>query len=304
MIEKSAIFTFCLIALLWSACDEKYPFAPEEKYPRITDAELIAALPSDLRESSGLEFFDGQIWSHNDSGDGPLLYQVDTASAEILHSVRLEPAINFDWEDAAADDDYVFIGDFGNNRGNREDLRIYRCAKNLLTQDTVSEFDIIDFSYADQDNFINTSEQHDFNEEAFIAWEDSLFMFTKSHLTKNTRCYALPQTPGDYSASFYRVFATEGLITAADFAEEEGVLLLLGYEQNLFGFRPFVWCFWDFPDHEFFAGKQKRFDLDFSEQTEGIAYAGNGTIYVCSERESLIGGHLYRIDLRGRGAGF
>lgn len=72
----------------------------------------------------------GFWWVHNDSGDGPYLYAV-ADSGKLLAKVTVTGATNVDWEDLAAGpcpDDRgrcLYIGDIGNNRLTRKDLKIY-----------------------------------------------------------------------------------------------------------------------------------------------------------------------------------
>ena len=64
---------------------------------RVTD---MGPLPPELRESSGLaasRAHPGVFWSHNDSGDGPRLYAIDTTAA-LLGVVEVEGARAVDWE--------------------------------------------------------------------------------------------------------------------------------------------------------------------------------------------------------------
>ena len=41
---------------------------------------------------------------------------------------------NTDWEEISQDKDFIYIGDIGNNSGNRDDLKIYRAGKKLNTE--------------------------------------------------------------------------------------------------------------------------------------------------------------------------
>ena len=87
---------------------------------------VINNLPSVLNESSGLERDDqGTFWSHNDSGGEPELYHF-SESGTLLHTVKISNVENIDWEDITlASNGRMFIGDFGNNSNDREDLKIY-----------------------------------------------------------------------------------------------------------------------------------------------------------------------------------
>ena len=79
-----------------------------------------------LDEDSGIEFVDGKLWTHNDSGNSNDIFRIDTASNTVYQTVNVSNATNMDWEDMTSSKDYLFVGDMGNNNGNRQDLRIYR----------------------------------------------------------------------------------------------------------------------------------------------------------------------------------
>ncbi|WP_240743145.1 hypothetical protein, partial [Ilyomonas limi] len=87
-------------------------------------------LNTKLNETSGLLWWNNQVWTHNDSGGEPALYAVDSSTGKIIRKVTVSNATNIDWEDLAQDDNYIYIGDFGNNaQGNRNDLKIYKVKK-------------------------------------------------------------------------------------------------------------------------------------------------------------------------------
>src|SRR5688572_18268899 len=91
-----------------------------------TKTSLSAPL---LNESSGLTFLDGKLWTFNDSGNANDIYRIDTASTTVYQTVDISNATNVDWEDMASNSTHLFIGDFGNNNGDRQNLRIYRVNK-------------------------------------------------------------------------------------------------------------------------------------------------------------------------------
>jgi hypothetical protein len=76
-------------------------------------------LPDEVKETSGLLFLDGKIITHNDSGDAPNLYEIDSLSGTILRTVTISNATNVDWEDLAENDTHIFIADIGNNNENQ-----------------------------------------------------------------------------------------------------------------------------------------------------------------------------------------
>jgi hypothetical protein len=111
--------------------------------PRVLDE--LAPLPPVLREASGLAVSrtqPGVLWSHNDSGDKPLLYAIDQKGT-LLAKVAVLDAEAIDWEDIAGGpcpegargavgpgleptpNHCLYIADTGNNSRAREVLTIY-----------------------------------------------------------------------------------------------------------------------------------------------------------------------------------
>lgn len=82
-----------------------------------------------ITESSGLvasRTYEGVLWTHNDSGDGPFLYALDM-KGRTLGRWEVTGAEAFDWEDIAlGPGDILYIGDIGDNTASRPSITIYR----------------------------------------------------------------------------------------------------------------------------------------------------------------------------------
>ena len=97
--------------------------------------ESVGVLESDLlREVSGIVASrrnSGVLWVHNDSGDVPQLYAIDT-HGKLLGACVVPGAQARDWEDIAAGPGpeagkhYLYIGDIGDNRACYASVRVYR----------------------------------------------------------------------------------------------------------------------------------------------------------------------------------
>lgn len=289
------LFFFTLFLLLTCKYEHLDPY---DFFPVDTDFQKITDLSEDIPESSGIELINGSLWTHNDSGDGPFLHEISTTDNERIRTVILQDAEHKDYEDITADADFVYVGDFGNNSGNRQDLRIYRFSKiDLQSSDTISVSEIR-FDFSDQSDFDNETSKHNFDCEAMIAVEDSLYLFSKSHADEQTKLYRLPKVPGANTAELIGQYDTQGLITGAALAKESSTLCLLGYniDQNPKTFKPFVWIFYEYPERQFFRGKHKRINLPVFTQTEGICYQSNGRFYISSEREEGTEAALFIFD--------
>src|SRR6185437_11352921 len=87
-------------------------------------------LPATINEISGIIYFNGKLYGHNDSGGQPAIYEIDTSTGIITKTITLQGASNVDWEDITQDDENIYLGDFGNNEsGNRTDLIVYKFPK-------------------------------------------------------------------------------------------------------------------------------------------------------------------------------
>lgn len=89
-------------------------------------------LPDEVRETSGLARSrrdPGRFWTHNDAGNGAELFAVDTEGA-LVQRVRVTGTQASDWEDIEAarceSGDCLYVGDIGDNDGERERITIYR----------------------------------------------------------------------------------------------------------------------------------------------------------------------------------
>lgn len=96
---------------------------------------------SAVKESSGIvasRSTPGMYWTHNDSGDGPFIYAFDTGGQR-RGVWRVAGAQARDWEDIAAGPGpqsgttYLYIGDIGNNSGNRSEIVVYRLPEPQVT---------------------------------------------------------------------------------------------------------------------------------------------------------------------------
>ena len=245
------------------------------------DVTSVGVLPGEISETSGLIYFNDKLITHNDSGNAAILYELDTLSRTVTRKVTIVNAVNQDWEDLTQDDNYIYIGDFGNNLGGREDLVIYRIAKSdYLLSDSVMA-DRIDFSYEDQINF-DGNENSDWDAEAFIALEDQLVLFTKQWQSNGTVAYSIPKLPGTYTAMNLGAYASEGLVTGAAYNDISGVLFLVGYSQQL---QPFLLRMEELTAVFTFNASIQKIPLSIGfAQVEGISFTNENTYYLTSER--------------------
>lgn len=212
------------------------------------DASFL--LDSALDETSGLAYWQGQLWTHNDDTD-TALYALDTLDGSILGIYPLPGVRNFDWEELSQDSLYFYLGDFGNNRGNRLDLHILRIEKQSLLSGN-PQIDSIAFAYEDQTDFTIALNDNNYDCEALVLSRDSIYLFTKRWVDLRSFVYRLPKEPGSYQAELLDSFDAQGLITGAYYDEDLRLLALCGYSPFL---QPFVYSCYDFGGKYFFFGQ-------------------------------------------------
>lgn len=200
----------------------------------------IGTLADDrLKEVSGLAASrrSGNVfWVHNDSGDEPRLFAVDS-SGRVLAVVTLASAVNEDWEDIASATvngvPYLYVGDTGDNGAARSSVTVYRIVE-----------PVVDSSWSGRELTIPAEHMtltypdgaRDCEALAVDAAGEVLYLVEK---TGNERCGVYRATwkagasprmlerAGDFhvphSISFFR------LVTAADYSADGRVLLLRTY---------------------------------------------------------------------------
>jgi len=266
-----------LIFLLQSICEA---VIAQPNLPTVTLSPVYSVqLSSEISETSGLVFFEEGLLTHNDNADENL-YVIDTINGSTLSSLSIPNVVNSDWEEITQDSLYLYVGDFGNNAGNRTDLHILRIEKSSLLEGTPA-IDTIVFAYEDQIDFTPSNQNTAFDCEAFIAGNDSLFLFTKNWDNQTTVCYSLPKIPGDYLAHRKDSSAVNGLITGATYLQNKRLIILSGYSSLL---QPFMYLLFDFEGTDFFSSFQQKINpsLNF-HQVEGVATTNGIDVYLTNE---------------------
>ena len=246
-------------------------------------------LSDEIDETSGLAFHNDRLWTINDSGGFPVIYAFDTITGEIVQRITVANSINVDWESLADDDEYIYIGDFGNNSGNRDDLTIYRISKSDIPSsgDGTIPSSKLTYTYSDYSGKVERKKDNNFDCEAFIADGDSLYLFSKNYGDQQTKLYRLPKVPGDYVAELITTYNTSGLITGADINKESREITLIGYVNQ--SWVPFTWLLFDFEDRNFFSGNKRRIDMPnmVATQTESVVYTYGKNEFITSEGHVL-----------------
>lgn len=262
-----------------------------------TGLKFLASLPYDLEEASGIELVKGSelLWMHNDSGNKPFIYGVDTYGY-IQREVAVK-AKNKDWEDVTSDDEgNLYIGDFGNNQNDRKDLVILKIKKEALFFDDEVVVEKIKFKYPDQYDFPPKKKLRFFNAESFFYSKGFLYVFTKSGVKNEygkTKMYRIPTEKGKYEATFISEFNAgnhaDYKITSASISPDQSKVALLTHNKIL--------LFYNFISDDFLNGSFIEINLKHTSQKEAIAFKDNSTVWITDEKDGITGGNLYEFKL-------
>ena len=260
----------------------------------------IAELPKVLTECSGMiSLGDKKLVAHNDSGNKPYLYVFDAEGKDDIRIVKVLNVSNNDWEELAEDEDHIYIGDFGNNGGTRQNLMIYKIKKSDLKKNDQVTPEIIKFRYGGQTKF-SDSNRHNFDCEAMIVKDDSLYLFSKNRGDFRTDVYGLPNVPGEYVTTKMGSYDAEGLVTGADYRQQNGTgeLVLVGYSVHGKALYPFILYFPKVEDSRFLEGEVHRQSFSLDLQTESIFFHDQDHVYITNEEENQAEGMLYEVRLK------
>ncbi|WP_179020041.1 T9SS type A sorting domain-containing protein [Winogradskyella forsetii] len=257
---------------------------------------LETSLNSALSETSGLLYLNNTLITHNDSEASNQLHEIDMTTGAISRTVTITNATNTDWEDLAHDDAYIYIGDFGNYRGDRTDLKVYRISKADYFANTSVTAEIINFTYANQTDFTPSPTATNFDAEGLIHFDNKLYIFSKNWLNGQTNIYEVPKTIGTHSISIIDTINSQGLISGATFNNLDNSIMLCGYDFN----GAFLTQLSGFHSGLFSNGTIVKTSVEvptnYSTQIEGVIPINTTDYFVSAEESGSTSQALYRFD--------
>lgn len=259
--------------------------------------KFIEDLPNFLDEVSGVEYIKetNTLWMINDGGNQPKLYAF-SPEGKMLREIYVK-AKNNDWEDITSDTEgNIYIGDFGNNKNDRKNLRILKIDKKYLNKKN-AEVEIIDFEYENQKKYPPKKKDRFFDAESFFFHNNNFYIFTKSRVKKEygkTSLYKLPADGSSKKAKLIGKFdngkKNESWITAADISDDGKNVVLLSQKNIL--------LFTNFSGDEFLNGEVRKIELEHYSQKEGISFSTNQILFINDEKNGGKGGNLYQLSIK------
>ena len=276
MKKLTLLFSIC-ISLSFSA-QQNYDWFKINKY-------RTAVLSDSINENSGLDFFNDRLFTINDSGNSSEIFEINKETGKIKNVFKTD-LINKDWEAITSDSTNLYIGDFGNNVGSRNDLVIYRIPfDSAFVGLNISEIEPIPFYYPEQKDFTPKNLNNNFDAEAMIFLNGKIHVFTKEWASKSTTHYTIdPNVTENQAAQKLETITTDYVVTDAAYFKQK--LYLVGYTKKA---EVFLTIFNESEPGIFFQDKPKKYYLGSSlsiGQIEGIAVDEKG-IYISGEEFNL-----------------
>lgn len=285
------------------------------RIPRLL--QVVADLPAELHETSGLAVSrtnPGVVWSHNDSGNDPVLYALDL-SGRVIGAVRVRNAANQDWEDmssgpcprtvgdaarqSAEAASCLYIGDIGDNLWRRRELTVYIVEEPMLGDagelpDTVRSRSF-KFRYsrrADDSEALAVDEQGDvLIVTKGLAGVPGFFRISADQVAQALESGDTLVAEHEMNFPVRTEHDVARLVTGAAFAPDGRTLAVRTYHEVLF-FRRSASATggdWEPAGAPCFLG-------DAEPQGEAIDYLSEDTLLLTSERARGRAAHMHRLQ--------
>ncbi|MGL4631090.1 MAG: hypothetical protein ACRCVT_07785 [Leadbetterella sp.] len=235
----------------------------------------IGNFPSEVKESSGLGWTqeDSLLLTHGDSGNPNEIYEYNTGSKRIK-KVKITGSENVDWEDITTDKKgSIFIGDFGDNIGLRQEMTIYKYQNN----DTKK----IKFNLLEKPRL--STKKNEFDMEAMFWFNDSLYLFTKSWAKGHKVChmYKIPDLEGIHTAKKIDSILLNAQVTGADISPDYKTFALISYGKILL---------FDIKNNTIDFSNPKVCSKFARGLTEGLVFVSANELWISNEK-----GKIYKI---------
>jgi len=283
-----------LSVFLLAACNQK---AQDSKVNE--ELEVQFSLPKKLKEVSGIALSQDKktIWAIEDQGNKNVVYGLD-AEGKLTADVLVENAENNDWEDITADEHGdLYIGDFGNNENDRQNLSILKIDLKNTGQKSTKVIQTTQFHYEGQTEFPPKKSGLLYDCEAFVAMKGYFYLFTKNRskgFDGTFLIFRIPNKAGNFEAKLIGRLQLQGkyddaAITSAAIPTTHDKVILLTHKNIhiLSGFSP----------DDFSQAQIRKLPLHHNSQKEAVVFLNDHTLLIADEKDKKTGGNVYRFSL-------
>ncbi|MCW3170500.1 hypothetical protein OMO38_18385 [Chryseobacterium sp. 09-1422] len=285
------VFAFILLS-----CNPK---AQDSVTQAQNDLKTEFSLPKKLKEVSGIALSQDQktIWAIEDAGNKNVVYGLNR-QGELITDVLVENAENNDWEDITKDaSGNIYIGDFGNNENDRQNLSIIKLDLKTDSQKSTKVVQTTKFHYEGQTEFPPKKSNLLYDCEAFVEKDGSFYLFTKNRskgFDGTFLVFQIPNKEGDFEAKLVGKLKLEGgysdaAITSASINSKNEIVLLNHKNINILS---------GFTANDFSSAKIQKISLNHNSQKEAIVFVDDKTLLIADEKDKKTGGNVYQFSLK------
>ncbi|WP_047447265.1 hypothetical protein [Chryseobacterium sp. JAH] len=263
------------------------------------DLKTEFSLPKKLKEVSGIALSQDQktIWAIEDAGNKNVVYGLNRQGEQIA-DVLVENAENNDWEDITKDAaGNIYIGDFGNNENDRQNLSILKLDLKTDSQKSTKVIQTTKFHYEGQTEFPPKKSNLLYDCEAFVEKDGSFYLFTKNRskgFDGTFLVFQIPNKEGDFEAKLVGKLKLEGgysdaAITSATINSKNQIVLLNHRNINVLS---------GFTSNDFNSAKIQKIPLNHDSQKEAVVFVDDKTVLIVDEKDKKTGGNVYQFSLK------
>ncbi|UOE38676.1 hypothetical protein [Chryseobacterium oryzae] len=281
------------VLLLWS-CNPK---SQNSSSSDVLKTEF--SLPKKLKEVSGIALSPDKkiIWAIEDAGNKNMVYGLDRGGMQVA-DVLVKNTENNDWEDITSDKNgNLYIGDFGNNDNDRQNLSIIKIDLKSENQKSTKVIQKTTFHYEGQTDFPPKKSNWLYDCEAFVEKNGYFYLFTKNRskgFDGTFLVFKIPNQAGDFEAKLIGRLKLEGTyddaaITSAAINSKNQIVLLTHKNIHIVS---------GFGNDNFNSAKILKISLNHNSQKEAVVFLDDKTLLIADERNKKEGGNVYKYSLQ------
>jgi len=290
------MYIFCaMTSLFLVSCNPKSP-AEQSKEDTL---KVEFSLPKKLKEVSGITLSKDQktIWAIEDQGNENVVYGLNR-NGDLVSEAVIENTENTDWEDITSDlQGNIYIGDFGNNENDRQDLAILKVDLKNSSQATTKVIQTTKFHYEGQTEFPPKKSNLLYDCEAFVEKDGYFYLFTKNRskgFDGTFLVFQIPNKEGNFEAKLIGKLKLEGgyndaAITSASINSKNQIVLLTHKNIHLLS---------GFSANDFNSAKIQKISLNHNSQKEAVVFVDDKTLLIADEKDKKTGGNIYKFSLK------